>query len=203
MARSEHFSIDAGIIQGGLDSAWNFIVGMACLLQDADPLRRNLDYDIRQGVQLLRKGRQPAHTGAAYEAWEAAKEKFRAVEGDAVLALEAEKVLEFERLWFNAVKKGAGALHARVNAAKIDFEKKRLELRQPPEERPGWTAAGDSAGWRDELGERERLKKGFHPGHVRLPRNVVPQCCICDTTWPVPGYCDTCVELGFQPPEGH
>jgi hypothetical protein len=92
---SPPFSIDRGVIQGGMDSPWDFLLGIACVLMDADPQRRNLDYDIRQGVQLLRKGKQPAHTGAAYEAWEAAKEKFRAAEGDAVLALEAEKVLEF------------------------------------------------------------------------------------------------------------
>ena len=85
MAKSEQFSIDTGIIQGGLDSAWNFIVGMACLLQDADPLRRNLDYDIRQGVQLLRRGMQPSNTGKYYEDFETAKAKYRAVQGDVVL----------------------------------------------------------------------------------------------------------------------
>ena len=122
MAKSEHFSIDAGIIQGGLDSAWNFIVGMACLLQDADPLRRNLDYDIRQGVQLLRRGMQPSNTGKYYEDYETAKAKYLAVQGDAVLESAEEENFVFESAWFDAVKKGAGRLHAAINAAKIVFD---------------------------------------------------------------------------------
>jgi ribonuclease HI/exonuclease III len=202
--KSKPFDIDRGVIQGGMDSPWDFVLGLACVLQDADPQRRSLDYDIRQGVQLLRKGGRPSHTGAAYEAYEAAKERFRAVEGDAVLETEEEPKLEFERLWFTAVKKGAGALHAAVNAAKSTFEAKRAEMLAPPEERPaGWTAAGPGAAWQDELEERQQLRKCFHPISVRLPRGVVPQCQICDTAWPIPGFCDACQELEFRPTEGY
>ena len=202
--KSDPFDIDKGVIQGGMESPWAFILGISCVLHDADPQRRNLDYDIRQGVQLLRRGMQPSNTGAAYEAYVAAVERFSAVEDEELATAEEKTKLEFERLWFNAVKKGAGALHQRINAAKKDFENKRAELRLAPEDRPaGWTAAAPDADWTDELEERERLKKCFHPGHVRLPRNVVPQCTICDTAWPVPGYCEACSELEFQPPEGY
>ena len=203
MAKSEKFDIDAGVIQGGMDSPWNFLVGMACLLLDADPLRRSLDYDIRQGVQLLRRGQQPSKTGKFFEDFEAAKAKFLAVEGDAVLETAEEKNFVFESAWFDAVKKGAGRLHAAINSAKSAFERKRAELAEAPEDRPaGWTAA-DGDDWREELEERRLLKKGFHPGSVRLPRGTVPQCVICDAAWPVPGYCSACAELGFTPPEGH
>ena len=202
--KSDPFDIDKGVIQGGMESPWAFILGITCVLHDADPQRRNLDYDIRQGVQLLRKGMQPAHTGAAYEAYVAAEDRFSAVEEEGPATAEEKKKLEFERLWFNAVKKGAGALHMRINAAKKDFENKRAELRLAPEDRPtGWTAAAPDADWTDELEERERLKKCFHPGHVRLPRNVVPQCIICDTARLVSGYCEAYSELEFQPPEGY
>ena len=63
---------------------------------------RNFDA-MRNAMQDLRKGKQLAYTGAAYEAYGAAKERFRAVKGDAVLAIEEEPKLEFETLWFTTV----------------------------------------------------------------------------------------------------
>jgi len=79
---------------------------------------------------------QHANTVAAYEAYVAAVERFSAVEEEDLATAEERKKLEYERLWFNAVKKGAWALHQRINAAKKDFENKRAELRlakRPPD----------------------------------------------------------------------
>ena len=51
---------------------------------------------------------------------------------DAVLESAEEENFVFESAWFDAVKKGAGRLHAAINAAKIVFENKRTELAAAP-----------------------------------------------------------------------
>ena len=70
---------------------------------------------------------------------------------------------------------------------------------------PPTVADGDI--WRIELEERRLLKKGFHPGNVRLPRGIVSQCIICesqcDTAWPIEGYYSAFAELRATPLEGN